>query len=394
MDSDARTQAPQSSLIDRNGLPEPIERLLEDAPARGFVLLSEIYEALADLDSQAEALEDLRSWLMDRSVELVEDVDDEHNRDPFALMPVELPPDSLGLYLVRIGEIRLLTHEELVDKIKRYRCGLAADELLAGSAADGFTGAARSRLTIMSRSGRNAKRQIVEANLRLVVTIANRMRNRGLDTLSLIQEGNLGLIRAVEKFDYTKGYTFSTYAKWWIRHAIQRGIASGGRAVPLPTHVHEQLATLKMVRFDLIHELSREPSEHEIATAAGLTPQRVRWLQQQAQWIVSLNQPTREDSDEPLVELRSEESAASPDLCALDSTMREVVGAALSTLNGVEREILEFRFGFGEHDVHSLSETADRLGLARKVVTKVERDALRSLREPLVKAHAFEYLAG
>jgi len=287
---------------------------------------------------------------LDRSL-LPTDLDiDDSGRDRPAEDAAALD-DAVRAYLREIGKVRLLTAAQEVE---------LAQAMEAGSAE------ARSRLT--------------EANLRLVVSIAKKYANRGLPLLDLIQEGNLGLIRAVDKFDYRRGFKFSTYATWWIRQAVQRAIADRGRTVRIPVHQAELIGKMVRVADRLRAELGRQPDEREIGLEMGLDKERVSWLFQVAQEPVSLETPVGEDGDSELGQFIEDRSTPTPHDEVARTLMRDEVEDVLDTLPARERRVMQLRFGLIDGHQRSLDEVAGRLGVSRQAVREIERAALGRLK--------------
>jgi len=298
-----------SDVIPTTGLAELFER----ASARGYILLSELNELHDPLVHPEGWVEDGAQVARDQGIEVIDDLVEDVDRPEAA--PLSASSDSVRQYLNEIGRTELLTAEQEVDLAKRYQAGLEAEQQLC-SATD-LPRAQRVMLQRIVRQGEAAKDHMVRANLRLVVSVARKFRGRGVDLLSLIQEGNLGLIRGVEKFDHTKGYKFSTYATWWIRQALQRGLANTGRTVRLPVHVHELMGKVRYAEFALLQQLGREPTEHEVAAELELPIERLREVKVAAQEVASLDKPIGEDGDATMGELVADEAAISPEDSAL-----------------------------------------------------------------------------
>ncbi|HVA02657.1 MAG TPA: RNA polymerase sigma factor RpoD [Acidimicrobiales bacterium] len=294
--------------------------------------------------------------------------------------------DPVHTYLKEIGKVPLLTGELEVELAKRIEAGTeAADELALREAAAGsrkIPSEERTRLRMKVRKGQQAKEALIEANLRLVVSIAKRYRNRGLAFLDLIQEGNLGLMRAVEKFDYTKGFKFSTYATWWIRQAITRALADQGRTIRIPVHMVETINKVVRVQRQLLQELGREPTVEEIAGRVEFPIERVREIQRINQDTVSLEQPMGDEEDFSLSDLIEDQGAEVPDDAATRSMLHEAVRDALATLPKREREVMELRFGLEDGRVRTLEEVGKAFGVTRERIRQIEAKTLAKLRHP------------
>ncbi|GGL64626.1 RNA polymerase principal sigma factor HrdC [Streptomyces fumigatiscleroticus] len=296
----------------------------------------------------------------------------------------EEEPDLLGQYLTQIGATPLLTAEDEVRLARRIQAGLAALEELRRTGEDGPgpAPARRGELQERVRDGQEAKDHMVRANLRLVVAMAKRHAHRGLPLLDVIQEGNLGLIRAVEKFDHTKGFKFSTYATWWIRQAIERGLATHARTVRLPMHVVEQLQKLAKTERRLQFDLGREPAAEEVAAASGLDTDRVVWLRRVGREAVSLDTPVDDTGETVVGDLIADtEVLQAPEVAeyqALAEELREAVG----TLAPREALILSLRYGLHDGRARTLEQVAGHVGLTRERVRQLEKESLARLREP------------
>jgi RNA polymerase primary sigma factor len=295
--------------------------------------------------------------------------------------------DPVHTYLKEIGKVPLLTAELEVELAMRIEAGneAAAALVLADAAHDPahqVDGREKMRLKRLERRGQQAKEALIEANLRLVVSIAKRYRNRGLAFLDLIQEGNLGLMRAVEKFDYTKGFKFSTYATWWIRQAITRALADQGRTIRIPVHMVETINKVVRAQRQLLQELGREPTLEEIAGRVEFPIERVREIQRINQDTVSLEQPIGEEEDFSLSDLIEDQGAEVPDDAATRSMLHEAVRDALASLPTREREVMELRFGLEDGRVRTLEEVGKAFGVTRERIRQIEAKTLAKLRHP------------
>ncbi|ADP84615.1 RNA polymerase sigma factor [Pseudofrankia inefficax] len=289
--------------------------------------------------------------------------------------------DPVRMYLASIGKTPLLTAEGEVDLAKRIEAGLFAGHKLE-TAVEEMSPGQRLDLIAVERDGQVAARQLVEANLRLVVSIAKRYAGRGMLFLDVVQEGNLGLIRAVEKFDYTKGYKFSTYATWWVRQAITRALADQSRTVRLPVHLVELLNQLVRLRRELLMELGREATREELATALGVTANRVDELQRISREPVSLDSPVGDDADTELGDLIEDTAAIEPVEAAMVSVRAAQLSAVLRALPDRERRVIQLRFGLADGQVHTLEEIGREFGLTRERIRQIEQRTLAKLRHP------------
>jgi RNA polymerase primary sigma factor len=291
--------------------------------------------------------------------------------------------DSFRLYLDEVGRHPLLTKEDEVELSQAFEAGQAAQDQLAKLPVDHHDVA---MLRAEAARGEAARRKMIESNLRLVVSIARRFSATGLPLGDLVQEGNLGLLRAVEKFDWRKGFKFSTYATWWIRQAIARGAADrGARAIRLPVHVDEQVGRLRRTQTRLHEALGREPSDEELADELDMPVEKVLRLKDTAQAITSLDTPIGDDGA-ALQDFLEDDSAAGPDELAVEAVGREALEQVLQALPERERQVLILRFGLDSGTPRTLEEVGAVMGFSRERARQVERDALASLRSPEIRA--------
>jgi RNA polymerase primary sigma factor len=342
---------------------EDLPRLVADGLEKGFLTYDEIAAALEDVELTREQTEDFYSYLAERSIDLLEGeqhkqppheqpalVEDEAKAPPKLDLTVEPSLDSLRLYLREIGRVPLLTADQEVYLAKRVERGDPA-----------------------------AKRQMIEANLRLVVSIAKPHVGRGLSFLDLIQEGSVGLIRAVEKFDYRRGFKFSTYATWWIRQAVSRALADKARTIRIPVHMVERLNKVVRIERQLLQRLGREPRPDEIAAELELTTAEVREIVRMAQHPVSLEKPLGEEQDARLGDLVEDELAESPFDVASLSLRGEDIDYALAALPARERRVIELRFGLHGGLPRTLEEVGSTLGVTRERIRQIENTTLKRL---------------
>src|SRR5690348_5827217 len=288
--------------------------------------------------------------------------------------------DSVHTYLKSIGRTSLLTAEQEVDLAKRIEAGLFAEHKL--ETATGLDEAFRRDLELVAEDGRRAKAHMLEANLRLVVSVAKKYSDRGLSLLDVVQEGNLGLIRAVEKFDYTKGYKFSTYAMWWIRQAIQRGFADSARTIRLPVHVLEMLSKLSRVERDMHQRLGREPTPEELAVELDRTPDQIEELLRTSRQPISLDSTIGEDGETSIGDLIEDVDAPEASELVDRQLMAEQLRSALDALTPREATIMAMRFGLYDGNPHTLDEIGRALGLTRERIRQLEKQSLSKLRHP------------
>ncbi|MBR3314619.1 MAG: RNA polymerase sigma factor RpoD, partial [Atopobiaceae bacterium] len=297
---------------------------------------------------------------------------------------VMLTGDPVRMYLKEIGKVDLLTAAEEVDLAMKIEAGVEAEERLAAAEAGEveLSRAEARRLMRVEQVGLEAKQALISANLRLVVSIAKRYVGRGMLFLDLIQEGNLGLIRAVEKFDYTKGFKFSTYATWWIRQAITRAIADQARTIRIPVHMVETINKLVRVQRQLLQDLGRDPTPEEIGEEMGMTAERVREIQRISQEPVSLETPIGEEEDSQLGDFLPDEGATDPFDATKDVLMRADIDAVLDTLADRERKVIVLRFGLADGHPRTLEEVGREFGVTRERIRQIESKALVKLRRP------------
>ena len=301
-----------------------------------------------------------------------------------------LSVDVLRLYLNQIGRVPLLTAEQEVELARAMEAGLfGAERLTQGGK---INPALRADLQYIVREGERAKQHMLEANLRLVVSVAKKYAGRGMGLTDLIQEGNLGLIRAVEKFDYTKGFKFSTYATWWIRQALTRAMADQARTIRLPVHMVEQVNKIRRVERDLVVQLGRKPTAAEIAVEVDLTPERVEEIRSYNRDPASLDALIGEDSDASLGDFIEDEHAVMPGEAAAFLLMREELSAVLASLTDRERRVMEMRYGLVDGQPRTLDDIGKDFNLTRERIRQIEGKTLSKLRHPSRSASLRDYL--
>ena len=357
-------------------LEESIKKLLERGKKRGSLTYEEInaiFDNVEDLDP--ERMDALFEEIATLGIEVVEEQKDEKPAADDNAEAETLPAglsldDPVRMYLKEIGRVPLLS----MDEEKTLAMAIESGELEAQK-----NGQAQSRII---EQGFEAKRKLTEANLRLVVSIAKKYVGRGMLFLDLIQEGNLGLIRAVEKFDYTKGYKFSTYATWWIRQAITRALADQARTIRIPVHMVETINRLIKISRQLLQELGRDPTVEEIAHEMGLTPEKVREVIKISQEPISLETPIGEEEDSHLGDFIEDQEAIAPAEAASVMLLKEKMADVLKNLTERERKVLVLRFGLEDGHQRTLEEVGQEFGVTRERIRQIEAKALRKLRHP------------
>ncbi|MBM3659553.1 MAG: RNA polymerase sigma factor RpoD, partial [Actinobacteria bacterium] len=316
---------------------------------------------------------------------------------PRAARPADLRPERAGesfdpvrMYLKEIGKVPLLTAEQEVRLAQRLEAGVLAQGRLDEEA--DLSRETRASLQAVVTDGELAKRHLIEANLRLVVSIAKRYVNRGMALLDLVQEGNLGLMRAVEKFDYTKGFKFSTYATWWIRQAITRAIADQARTIRIPVHMVETMNKVLRVQRAMLQELGREPTVDEVAEKVDMSPERVRDIQRIALEPLSLETPVGEEDDSFLGDFVADDTAISPDSAAEKERLKDEIETALLELNPREQQVMRLRFGLDDGQVRTLEEVGKEFGVTRERIRQIESKTLAKLRHPTRSQRLRDYL--
>jgi RNA polymerase primary sigma factor len=304
--------------------------------------------------------------------------------------------DPVRMYLKEIGRVPLLNGAEEVQLAKRIEAGTAAAmqlaELHAAGETDTVDFSQRRELQRLARDGEEAKQALIQANLRLVVSIAKRYVGRGMLFLDLIQEGNLGLMRAVEKFDYTKGFKFSTYATWWIRQAITRAIADQARTIRIPVHMVESINKVHRVQRQMLQELEREPTVEELADKVGMTSARVREIMRISQDPLSLNSPVGEEDDTDLADFIEDAQAEAPAEIAARAMLNSAVLEALDELNDREKQVVRLRFGLDDGQARTLEEVGREFGVTRERIRQIESKTLAKLRHPHRSQKLRDYL--
>ncbi len=359
-----------------------VEHLLNLGRANGFVTYNDVLDALPDAESDLERLEDIFNALFEEGIEVSEEPLPRKGRAVSARAESEEDvevDDTISLYLKEVGKVPLLTPEEEVELAKKIEEGRLAKKRLAKGVSDPEE---RKRLEKRVEEGKEAQDHLIKANSRLVVSVAKKYIGRGVPFLDLIQEGNIGLIRAVKKFDYRRGYKFSTYATWWIRQAVTRAIADQGRTIRVPVHMYEQINQLARAVRKLVQELGREPTTEEIAAEMGISPSKVEQIIRVSQRPLSLETPVGEEEDSFLGDFIEDDSSPSPTETASQSLLREQLEEILKSLSPREAKILKLRFGLLDGYSYTLEEVGRKFGVTRERIRQIEAQALGRLRHP------------
>jgi RNA polymerase primary sigma factor len=357
-----------------------VEGLIKRGSQRGFLTFHEVQQELVDVEAAPESFDRVFDTLRSKGIGIHEDGEDvlDTPLDDEEMIAVS---DPVKMYLHEIGRYKLLTAQQEVELAMQMEAGLRAAKRLEDEA-EHLVMEDRLLLERAVRKGSAAHDRLVESNLRLVVSIARNYVGRGMPMLDLIQEGNLGLIRAVERFDYRKGFKFSTYASWWIRQAITRAIADQARTIRVPIHVVEMITKLTRAQRDLSQQYGREPTIEEIASEMDLDPDRVNELSQIAQNPVSLETPVGEEEDSTLGDFVEDGDAEVPVEAATFRLLQDYLAHALEGLNERERQVLIMRFGLEDGRVRTLEEVGEHFRVTRERVRQLETKALAKLRHP------------
>ncbi len=397
-----------SAIEDREEEHPAIARLIELGRQKSYVTIDDILSFFPEAEADVDQLEEAFAALISAGIayvdeplvagpteeELVEEeMEEETHRDLSVddnyLANIDTD-DTIGLYLKEVGRVPLLTAQEEVDLAQRIEAGrLAREELARGNVSP----RRRSDLQRLIEDGWAAREHLITANSRLVISVAKKYMGRGVPFLDLIQEGNIGLIRAAKKFDYRRGHKFSTYATWWIRQAVTRAIADQGRTIRVPVHMGDQINKLLRVQHQLTQRLGRDPSVEELAGALDVTPQKVENMIQVARRPLSLETPTDDEEDSVLGDFIQDEEVAAPDETATYNLLREHLDNVLNGLPPREVRILQLRYGLLDGQAYTLEEVGRKMGVTRERVRQIEAQALSRLRHPAIRRKLREYLS-
>ncbi|MGQ9905145.1 MAG: sigma-70 family RNA polymerase sigma factor [Anaerolineae bacterium] len=376
------------------------EQLLSIGREKGYVTYDDILAAFPDAEKNLEQMEDVFAALADAGIQIVpsedeaadqlsyeedEDEDEYNDHNNENLLEAIEADDTVGLYLKEIGRVPLLTAAQEVDLAQRMERGKAARDAMAEVDADSLDEEERLQLNQMGEDGLAAREHLINANSRLVISVAKKYIGRGVPFLDLIQEGNIGLIRAAKKFDWRRGHKFSTYATWWIRQAVTRAIADQGRTIRVPVHMGDQINRLLRASHQLTQELGRDPTVAELAEALNVTVRKAEQMIQVARRPISLETPTDDEEESVLGDFIPDEDSPAPAEVVTTQMLREQLSDILATLPPREVRILQLRYGLLDGETYTLEEVGRKLGVTRERVRQIEAQALSRLRHP---AHA------
>ncbi len=385
------------------------EDLIQKAVQQGYLTTDDLLAAFPEAEENMSQLEDIFIQLVEQGIELYSDDEEAEEElrlrearstgaeeaeaipeaDPFDLSGIAAD-DTISLYLKEMARVPLLTPEEETSLAKRLERGRRAQRKLER---DGYDEEEAVRLRREVVQGERARDHLIKANTRLVVSIAKKYMGQGVPFSDLIQEGNLGLMKAVEKFDYRRGYKFSTYATWWIRQAITRALADQGRTIRVPVHMSDRIRKLHQVSRQLEQVWGRKPTPEELAEEMGLEPSKVRWMLRVSRHPVSLERPVGEEEDSELGNFIEDEDAPTPPDAAYHHMLQEKLEDVLATLTPREARILRLRFGLQNGRSYTLEEVGKKFGLTRERIRQIEGQALRKLRHPRRSRQLRDYLS-
>jgi RNA polymerase primary sigma factor len=381
---------------------EDVEWLLDEADEQGYLTLEQIMQAFPEAEDDLTELEDLFAYFQEQDVQIVESEDDlveaelddglvrddPDNGDTSDLSGISVH-NAVSLYFKEMGREPLLKREQEIMLAKRMRGGEEAKKMMEQN---DHSPKERRRLEELIATGKEARAHLIRANTRLVVSIAKRYRGQGLSFLDLIQAGNVGLIKAADKFDHTRGTKFGTYATWWIRQSIARTLKQQGRNIRIPVHTNDRIRKLYKVAARMEQDLGRRPTPEEIAGEVDLEPERVRWLLGVSQRPLSLERPVDDDGESEFGDFLEDENAPSPVQRTEMNLLHDDLQDALSTLTPREVRVLRMRFGLGGADTYTLREVGEKLGVTRERIRQIEGKALKKLRHPRYRRKLRPYL--
>jgi len=365
-----------------------IEALIARADSQGFVTIEDLMAFFPNADDDLEQLRSVIATLRYKGVDIIDlksslDAEDKNETESSTMVDVDLvgSEDTVGLYLKEMSQVPLLSMEEEQSIARRIEAGRVARNIIRNTDLETLTDRGSALREVMN-DGEQAWEHLIKANTRLVVSIAKRYVGRGVPFLDLIQEGNLGLIKAVEKFDYQRGFRFSTYATWWIRQSITRSIADYGRTIRIPVHMIDRIRELYRVSQDLEQSLGRKPLAKELAETMGVSISKVQWMTRVSWLPLSLETPVGDEDDSELGMFIEDEETPTPMEMTYQAMMREQIDEVLATLSPREARILRMRFGLDSGRAYTLEEVGLKFGLTRERIRQIEGKALRQLRHP------------
>lgn len=389
-----------------------VEHLIELGDEQGYITIDDILALLPEAEEELELLEVILQALQIANVTFIDDVDADTDQveagakgetngsrrkskemdnkivDADTISAVDAG-DTVGVYFSQVGGVPLLTREEEAELAKRIERGKEArDELAQGSVSP----ARRAELEHLIEDGMAARTHLILANSRLVISVAKKHVGRGVPLLDLIQEGHIGLMRAVKKFDYRRGHKFSTYATWWIRQAITRAVADNGRTIRVPVHMGDQINKMLRARHQLTQELGRDPNIEELAKVLDVSPSKVESMIKVARRPISLEKPIDEDEDAIIEDFIEDEETPAPEEMTIQYLMEDNVQKILETLPPREARVLRLRYGLPDKPVHTLKEVGEKMGITRERVRQIEAQALRRLRHPSLRRHLVDFV--
>jgi RNA polymerase primary sigma factor len=388
----------------------PLARLLQVGREKSFISTRDILEIFPEVEQEVDILDHVFASLLSAGIPYVEDVplmiqdedsdqdephkqikenfSDDENATNESLDNIETS-DTIGMYFREVSRVPLLSYEEEVQLAQAIEGGrMAREELARGN----ISAHRREKLYALVEAGWKAREHLITANSRLVISVAKRYMNRGVPFLDLIQEGNIGLMRATKKFEYRRGLKFSTYATWWIRQAISRAVADQGRTIRVPVHMGDQINKLMRMQHELTQKLDRNPTLEELAEALEVPPEKVTHMQQVAQRPVSLELPTDDEGDSMLGDFIEDDDMPPPDDIATYNLLKENLDVILESLPYREVRILQLRFGLLDGQAYTLEEVGEKMGVTRERVRQIQAQALSRLRHPSIKRLLRDYL--
>jgi RNA polymerase primary sigma factor len=404
-----------SKIIDKNLLtaieekeesPTPVARIIELGREQGYITSDDILNNFPEAEQDIDQLEEIFAALLNANIPYIDDVGeleatdreleeeeeegkpDRHDQEEDLLANIDIS-DTIGLYLKEAASIPLLTADEEIYLAKKIERGREAREKLAQGP---LNERKREKLRREIEEGWQAREHLITANSRLVISVAKKYMGRGVPFLDLIQEGNIGLMRAAKKFDYKRGYKFSTYATWWIRQAVTRAIADQGRTIRVPVHMGDQISKMLRTQHQLKQEFGRDPTVEELAEALDVMPSKVEHMIQVARRPFSLEMPIGEEEDGMLGDFIEDHDTPAPDETATNNILRKHLEEMLDTLPPREARILQLRYGLSDGKILTLNEVGRKMGVTRERVRQIEAQALRRLRSPRIQRELRAYI--